>query len=72
MDKLSIFTKDKTEVTLETNENNNLDTVVNELSDIRRELKLARKGQEAFIYGEEIEESDEVELDDIEDMEAAK
>ena len=72
MDKLSVFTKSETEVSLKSEANNTIDTVVNNLTDIDRELKLTRKGNEAFVYGEEIEDSDEVDLEDIEMGETEK
>ena len=39
--------------------------IFNELRNVHRELALIRKGQEAGIYGEEIEEMPDVNLDDI-------
>ncbi len=67
MDRLSIFPNSETKVTLKTEENNTIDTVVEGLGDIERELKLTRKGNEAFVYGEEVEDSDEVDLEELED-----
>ena len=66
MDKLTIFGSGATEVTLKSADNNTLDTVVEGLSGIKRELKLTRKGNEAFLYDEEVENSDEVDLEDTE------
>ena len=69
MDKLSIFTSSiSTEVTLKTAENTTIDTLADNLSGIKRELQLTRKGNEAFVYGEEVEDSDEVDLEDLEDI----
>lgn len=67
MDKLTIFGSSTTEVSLKTTENNTIDTVVESLGDLKRELQLTRKGNEAFVYGEEVEDSDEVDLEEIED-----
>ena len=66
MDKLSIFPSGTSDVRLETKESNTIDTVVEGLGDITRELKLTRKGNEAFIYGEDVEDSEEIDLEDIE------
>ena len=65
MDKLSIFAKESGEVKLTSDENNTLDTVVESLGDIKRELKLKRKGDEAFIYGEDLEDTEEVDLEEV-------
>jgi len=64
MDKLSRFPQN-IEVTLASEGGNTLDSVVDELKDIGRELLIQRKGQEAFDYGEEVEASEEVDLDNI-------
>ena len=69
MDKLTIFGADSTEVTLKSEENNTVDTVVEGLGDIKRELQLTRKGNEVFVYGEDVEDSEEVDLEDLEDIE---
>ena len=63
MDKLSIFSKG--DININSEENNTIDTVVQGLGDIKRELMLTRKGNEAFVYGEPVEDSDEVDLEDI-------
>ncbi len=65
MDKLSIFSKETGDVSLTSKEGNTLDSVVDELKDIGRELLIQRKGQEAFDYGEEVEDSGEVDLDGV-------
>ena len=39
--------------------------VGDKLSDIKRELLLTRKGNEAFVYGEEVEDSDEIDLGEV-------
>ena len=67
MDSLSIFSKEAGKVTLASDENNTIDTVVEALGDIKRELKLKRKGDEAFIYGEDLEDTEEVDLQEVED-----
>ena len=69
MDKLSIFSKESGEVTLTSEGDNTLDSVVNELKDIGRELLIQRKGQEAGIYGEPVEEMEDVDLEDIPEKE---
>ncbi len=61
----SIFDKKTTNVNITSNENNTLDTVVGSLSDIERELKLTRKGNEAFIYGEDLEDTEEIDMEEI-------
>jgi len=67
MDSLSIFSKESGKVNLASDENNTLDTVVEALGDIKRELKLKRKGDEAFIYGEDLEDTEEVDLQEVDD-----
>ncbi len=68
MDKLSIFPSATNEVTLKTEEHNTIDTVVEGLSGIKRELKISRKANEAFVYGQPVVGNDEVDLEDIEDV----
>lgn len=41
--------------------------IMERLDKLEQELKLTRKGNEAFVYGEEVEESDEVDLEEVED-----
>lgn len=65
MDRLTIFNSGATEVNLKTEENNTIDTVVEKQEDILNELKLTRKGNETFVYGEAVEDSDEVDLEEI-------
>lgn len=65
MDKLSIFEKSN-QTSIVTEEGNSLDNVVQELKDIGRELLVQRKADEAFVYGQEVEDNDEVDLDDVE------
>ena len=70
MDKLSIFEKNaEGEVKLTSDVGNTFDNVVDELKDISRELLIARKGQEAFVYGEEVEDSEEVDLSEVPEKE---
>lgn len=64
MDKLSIFAT-QGEVTLTSEEGNTLDSVVEGQEKILTELKITRKGNEAFVYGEEVEDSDEVDLEEV-------
>lgn len=61
----SIFAKDSKKVQLISEENNNLDTLVDEIKDIGRELLIQRKANEAFVYGEEVEDNEDVDLDDV-------
>ena len=65
MDKLSIFSKGETTVSLESKENNTIDTVVEGLGDIERGLELIRRGKEAWDWGQPVEGNDEVDLEDI-------
>ena len=65
MDKLSIFGSKSTEVSLASKSNNTVDTIVENLGDIRREQVLLRKGFEAMTWGEEVLDSEDVELEDI-------
>lgn len=65
MDKLTIFPSATKEVTLKTEENNTIDTVVDGLGGITEELKKTRKGNEAFVYGQPVEGNDEVDLEGI-------
>lgn len=69
MDKLSIFSKEPTEVKLTSEGGNSLDSVVEELKDIGRELLIQRKAKEAFDYGEEVEDNEDVDLDDVPEKE---
>ena len=57
----SIFCKGITKIKLTSDGYNTLDTVVEFLGDIKRELKLKRK--EAFIYGEDLDDIDLEEVD---------
>lgn len=68
MDKLSIFEKDS-RTSIVTEEGNSLDNVVQELKGIGRELLVQRKANEAFVYGQQVEDNDEVDLDDVEPVE---
>ena len=70
MDRLSRLRQEE-RVKLTSEGGNTLDSVVDELKDIGRELLLQRKGQEEFIYGEEIEDTDleTVDLDDVPEKE---
>ena len=65
MDGLTRFQQDGIEVKLASVEGNTIDTLVNRLSDIERELLIQRRANEAFVYGQEVEDNDEVDLDDI-------
>ncbi len=56
----SIFDKQKT-IKLESE--SSLDNVVDKLSDIEREQILLRKGQETFVYDDEVEE--EIDTDEV-------
>jgi len=64
MDKLSRFPQGTGEVTLKSDGGNTLDSVVDELKDIGRELLIHRRADEEFVYGEEAEDS-EVDLEDV-------
>ncbi len=67
MDSLSIFGNPTTEVSFKSEDNNTtIDSVIDALGDVEKELLLTRKGNEVFVYGEEVEDSDEVDLDDVE------
>ena len=37
------------------------------IEELRKDIRLIRVGNEAFVYGEEVEDSDEVDLEDIEE-----
>ncbi len=67
MDKLSIFGNSTTEVSFKSEDNNTtIDSVVDKLGDVEKELLLTRKGNEAFVYGDEVEDSEEVDLSELE------
>ena len=68
MDKLTRFSGEL-EVSLKSEQNNTIDTVVEGLGDIRRELLIDRRVREVFEYGEPIEGNDEVDLEGIEEDE---
>lgn len=69
MDGLSRFQQGSIEVKLASEENNTIDTLADRLANIERELLLKRKADEAFVYGQEVEGNDEVDLDDVEPKE---
>ena len=64
MDKLSIF-GGTSEVSIKSKAGHTIDTVVDGLGDIERELLLTRKGNEVAVYGEEVEEMEDVELEEV-------
>ena len=66
MDRLSRFPQAVSEVSLASEDNNTFDTMIDEISDMARELKLTRKGHEVWNWGDFVEDSEEVDLDDIE------
>jgi len=70
MDGLTRFPQTSLEVNLSSEEGNSMDTVVARLADIERELLIQRKANEAFVYGEEVEDNENVDLDDIPPKEA--
>ena len=37
------------------------------IEELRKDIRLIRVGNEAFVYGEEVEDSDEVDLEEIEE-----
>ena len=64
MDDLTIFKTPSTQVNIESEEDYTLDTVVGELKDVVRELKLTRAGHQEYDWGEDIEDG-EIDLTDI-------
>ena len=67
MDRLTIFPQATSEVSFKTEESNTIDTVVTRLKDVERELKLTRKGHEAWTWGDEVEDSEDIDLEDMEE-----
>jgi hypothetical protein len=63
MDRLTIFRTDTSTTTVLEEE------VTANLNNMLRELQLLRKGQEAFVYGEETEDSDDVDMEEVVDKE---
>lgn len=66
MDRLSIFSV-KEETKLVSDENNSLDTLMDKLAEIKRELNLTRKGHEEWTWGEDVEGSEDIDLEEIEE-----
>jgi len=64
MDRLSIFPNAMTSVSIA--ESEVITTLQDELSDVKRELQLTRKGHEAWTWGEEVEDSEDIDLEDVE------
>ena len=65
MDSLTRFPQTNIEVSLASEGGNTIDSIVAKLSNIEREQILLRKGQEVGIYGEEVKEMEDVELEEV-------
>ena len=67
MDKLSIFGGHDIsgEVSITSEENNSLDSVITALENTLRELRLTRLGHEEWSWGQAVEDSSDIDLEDI-------
>lgn len=65
MDRLTRFPVGAGQVELVSKAGNTLDTLVDKTKDVEMELKLTRRGHEAWDWGEEVEDSDEIDLSDF-------